>query len=272
MILRHLSPAFLFFLLSCYVPTIAAEDFNCLIEIGKTKFNLTSLNAEQTASRTRITPPTTMLDTVLFNLCDSLKTQDVAEGDQCPSGTRACLTKSNQKQKEDERVVQVIPVAQGDYLDATFSQLYSPHGVSILMHGPPYPDNSVDSNKQSDPKFLSYNGSLAEVEWTHPAACGSQQAEKPPGNDEGSGGDNEEKESRGSGIGWFFLVLLLAFLAYFGLGAYHKYTTYGATGMDLIPHKDFWQEVPYMLSDVASHLCSSVRPRRSSNRGGYIAV
>lgn len=87
------------------------------------------------------------------------------------------------------------------------------------MHGPPYPDNSVDSNKQSfqinlicnreaasDPKFLSYNGSLAEVEWTHPAACGSQQAEKPPGNDEGSGGDNEEKESRGSGIGWFFLV------------------------------------------------------------------
>lgn len=37
-------------------------------------------------------------------------------------------------------------------------------------------------------------------------------------------------------------------------------------------HRDFWKEVPYMLSDVVSHLCSSVRPRRAAARGGYIAV
>ena len=36
-------------------------------------------------------------------------------------------------------------------------------------------------------------------------------------------------------------------------------------------HRDFWREVPYMLRDVVSHLCSTVRPRQSS-RGGYIAV
>jgi hypothetical protein len=29
--------------------------------------------------------------------------------------------------------------------------------------------------------------------------------------------------------------LLLAFAAYFGLGAYYNYSTYGATGLDLIP-------------------------------------
>src|SRR5438477_10087003 len=30
--------------------------------------------------------------------------------------------------------------------------------------------------------------------------------------------------------------LLLAFASYFGLGAYYNYSTYGATGVDLIPY------------------------------------
>jgi autophagy-related protein 27 len=85
--------------------------------------------------------------------------------------------------------------------------------------------------------------------------------------------------------------LVLGFIGYFLLGAYYNYTTYGASGSDLIPyvpslahvvmsmlivylcrHRDFWREVPYMLRDVVSHLCSSFRPRHSSSRGGYIAV
>ena len=58
----------------------------------------------------------------------------------------------------------------------------------------------------------------------------------------------------GSGIGWFFLLfvflfstkhgefltratlrLFISFAGYFALGAYYNYTTYGATGVDLIP-------------------------------------
>lgn len=66
--------------------------------------------------------------------------------------------------------------------------------------------------------------------------------------------------------------ILLAFASYFGIGAYYNYSTYGATGMDLIPHRDFWREVPYMLRDVFDHLCTSVKPRSSGSRGGYIAV
>jgi hypothetical protein len=35
--------------------------------------------------------------------------------------------------------------------------------------------------------------------------------------------------------------LLLAFAAYFGLGAYYNYSTYGASGADLIPYvSKFW--------------------------------
>jgi hypothetical protein len=116
---------------------------------------------------------------------------------------------------------------------------------------------------------------VLSVEWSHAAGCGFIGDED---DDESSGGGSDDKdkggkqERVGSGIGWFFLVLLLAFIAYFALGAYYNYTTYGASGVDLIPHRDFWQEVPYMARDVISHLCSSVRPRRSSARGGYLAV
>jgi autophagy-related protein 27 len=82
-------------------------------------------------------------------------------------------------------------------------------------------------------------------------------------------------------------------MSYFALGAYYNYSTYGATGLDMMPwvplyyllgfplqailtpasprHRDFWREVPYMLRDVVNHLCASFRPRHSS-RGGYIVV
>ncbi|KAJ3724524.1 autophagy-related protein 27 [Lentinula raphanica] len=290
MILRHLSrlpTSILLLLISCYASTTeAAEGFDCIVNIGTTKFDLTSLNNEHKVTRSRSTPPTTMVDTLTFNICDDLTVQgDASELDRCPSGSRACFTKINQKQDQDDRVVAVIPVAQDDVLNPSFSKLSSPPGLSIIMHGQSYPvgsDNAVGQSfkvnlicneNASDPKFVSYDGSQVEVEWTNPAACGTEPSDDSSNDNEGGNdGDSEEQESVGSGIGWFFLVILLAFAAYFGLGAYHNYTTYGATGMDLIPHRDFWQEVPYMLSDVVSHLCSSARPRRSSNRGGYIAV
>ncbi|KIK67390.1 hypothetical protein GYMLUDRAFT_156754 [Collybiopsis luxurians FD-317 M1] len=276
--------AFLLLLLSYCMPLAAADDFKCQFTLGQQNFDLSSLNTEQKATRTRETPPTTMIDTLHFNICEDLKPQeDFPPTDQCPSGTRACLTKVNHKSDMEDRVVAVIPVAKADSSEAKISALSSPPGVSILLYGSSYPDASDDSQKQSfkvnlicgekpsDPKFENYDGSVVEVSWTNPAACSSEGSGDNGDNNNG-GGEPEEKENVGSGIGWFFLVLLLAFVAYFGLGAYHNYTTYGATGMDLIPHRDFWQEVPYMLRDVVSHLCSSVRPRRSSSRSGYIAV
>ncbi|KAF5385994.1 hypothetical protein D9615_002248 [Tricholomella constricta] len=128
----------------------------------------------------------------------------------------------------------------------------------------------------SDPVLRSYDGSQVIVEWSVPAGCPFQEDKgddkgDDSDKDDGKGPKDEDTESTGNGVGWFFLVLILAFAAYFGLGAYYNYSTYGARGADLIPHRDFWKEVPYMLRDVISHLCSSVRPRRPANRG-YIAV
>jgi hypothetical protein len=228
-----------------------------------------------------------MVDELRFDLCADLKPLDnVAETDQCSSGSRACLTKTNKKGDEKDRIVAVISIAQSSSLNPEYSALTSPKGLSLIFHGSSYPSipnasptpQSLNltllcsADATSEPTFTSYNGSVLNVEWSAPAGCGAKGDDVPSGGDENEDSGGGKEESVGSGVGLFFLVLLLAFLTYFGLGAYYNYTTYGASGVDLIPHRDFWQEVPYMVRDVVSHLCSSVRPRRTSQRGGYIAV
>lgn len=59
------------------------SDFDCHITINDTKFDLTSLTGEHIVNRTRSTPPTTMIDSLRFDLCADLKRIDgLAEHDQ----------------------------------------------------------------------------------------------------------------------------------------------------------------------------------------------
>ncbi|KAK0461077.1 autophagy-related protein 27 [Desarmillaria tabescens] len=287
MILRRqwLSSLAFFFFYHTHIASVLADDeLDCHITVSPSvKFDLTSLGGEHTVSRRRDTPPTTMVDSVRLDLCSELSSQGgVNERDQCPSHTRVCLTKTNEKEDADDRIISVIPIVQTSTANPSYKALSSPKGLSVIMHGPSYTSGSVTQSfnltllcdpdaSNSDPTFTSYDEAELRLEWRSPAGCSFGENNGGGGGSTGPG-DGPVEESVGSGLGWFFLVLLLAFLAYFGLGAYYNYTTYGASGKDLIPHRDFWQEVPYMLSDVASHLCSSVRPRRSSSRGGYIAV
>ncbi|KIJ67799.1 hypothetical protein HYDPIDRAFT_107295 [Hydnomerulius pinastri MD-312] len=285
-----------FVLVLSIVIRTAAQDsgsFDCHFAIGDLQYDLTSLGGAKTVTRTRDSPPSTYVDELRFDLCGELsQLEDRTSDDQCPPGTRACLTTTNTKGENSERITAVIPVAQSSSLEPEISALSSTRGVSIILHGSSYPASSSSSISQSlkislscaesasDPQFSSYENGQVLVDWSAPVACGSNETPPPPnendsnGGSGGGGGGNEENtpiESVGSGLGFFFLMFLLAFAAYFGLGAYHNYSTYGARGLDLIPHRDFWREVPYMLQDVFAHLCSNVRPRRSS-RGGYIAV
>jgi hypothetical protein len=52
----------------------ALSDFDCHISVNDAKFDLTSLAGEHVINRTRSTPPTTMLDSLRFDLCADLKT------------------------------------------------------------------------------------------------------------------------------------------------------------------------------------------------------
>lgn len=136
----------------------------------------------------------------------------------------------------------------------------APRGVKLTLHGPSYPSsttleptpqafilNLLCNPEASDPEFKSYDGAKAIVEWSAPSGCSFRSAPAEGGDDK----PEREAEEVGSGIGWFFLLyvlpslgvkmsstslrLFIVFGGYFVLGAYYNYTTYGATGVDLIP-------------------------------------
>ncbi|KAF8893772.1 autophagy-related protein 27 [Infundibulicybe gibba] len=276
MILRRNSPTTSTFpfilLLLLFSPSLAQDEavFDCKPSVNNLNFDLTTLSGEHSVSRTRETQPSTMIDMLRFDLCAELKPQDgVAERDQCPHGTRACLTTTNKKSDESDRVVAVVPIAQTSTLKPTFDNLSSPKGLSLVFHGPeiPHPITSTpiaqslnitllcDPSGISDPTFISYNDSVFQLEWKAPAGCGFGTDQPPSG-----GGDEKQEDPNPEGE----KLLLLAFAAYLGLGAYYNYSTYGARGSDLIPSLH--------ACDVLSHLCSNASPRRSSSRGGYISV
>jgi len=221
-------------------------------------------------------PPSTMHDVLRFNICGDLKHQDdLKEPDQCGQGTRACFTTTNKKEGEQERIITVVPVAQSssDYTIQAFST-QSSKGLTLTLSAGPYPNDGPKqtlkivmncADETQEPKFTGYDGSQAAIEWNVVEACGSN-ADKPPNTGDDSTPPNDEPG--GSSMGWFFFILLLIIAAYFGLGAYHNYNQYGSSGWDLIPHRDFWRDVPYLIRDLVSHLFSSGR----SSRGGYTSV
>jgi len=283
----HFLSAVFFLSAALHVTAQDSGSSDCHFSAGDFNYDLSELGGPKVLNRTRESPPSTYEDELRFDVCaDLTEVENRASDDQCPLGTRACLTMTNHKTDNPDRITTVVPIATSSLLDIKTSPLSSPEGVAIILHGGSYPPSSSSSVPQSlkivltcaegttDPQFSSYENGQVLVEWSSPAACRTTGTPKEDESRGGDGGDKEEDrpiESVGSGLGFFFLVLFLTFAAYFTLGAYYNYSTYGARGWDLIPHRDFWREVPYMLQDVIAHLCSSVRTRRSS-RGGYIAV
>lgn len=107
-------------------------------------------------------------------------------------------------------------------------------GLSLTFHGPPYPGTSSedsqsvvfslfcadDADLKADPTFVSYENGTVRVDWSTPSACGSpddqppsQSPTQPPPQedddtpaDEGGGESDEKPATRGSGLGFFFLV------------------------------------------------------------------
>jgi len=249
--------------------------------VEKLEYDLSSLAGDQTVNSERSKPPSTMVDTVRFNLCGNIdKLDKVSQQDQCGDDTRACLTTAYKKGDDKGDIISVVQLANSKNLDPKYVAKSAPQGLEITLHGDTYVDKAQSfrltllckPDSSSDrPTIRWYDGSTMAVDWNTTAGCGHTHSDTPSKGD-GKKDSPKSPEEVGSGIGYFFLVIFLALAAYFGFGAYYNYSTYGARGWDLVPHRDFWREVPYMLQDVLSHLCSSVRPRATSSRGGYVSV
>ncbi|KAG9316638.1 autophagy-related protein 27-domain-containing protein [Chiua virens] len=247
----------LLFLLSAAIHVTAqnSRSFDCHFSVGDRHYDLSELAGIKVVNRTRDSPPTTYLDELRFDLCADMTPVEADRNlvVKCPSGTRACLTTINQKADNPERVTAVVPIAVSSSLEAetSTSSGTSPGGVVITLHGGSYPPSSSGSVSQSlkvslmcaegttDPQFSSYENGQVLVEWNSSAACGTTGTPKEDEGSSGGGSGGREGdmpiENVGSGLGFFFLMLILAFAAYFAFGAYYKYSTYGARGWDLIP-------------------------------------
>ncbi|KAI6040285.1 autophagy-related protein 27 [Pisolithus marmoratus] len=257
--------------------------FDCEPIVAGVRYDLTGLKGLQVVTWQVDSPPSMFIDELRFDLCEEVQpVWGRSDEDQCPPGTVACLTKINRKVSESmDRITAVIPVAHVASLNPEVSHLPSLDGLSIVFHGSSYPSSSPDSLPQSlrinlacaehlsHPVLASYENGQATVEWNSRSVCKIYKEQPPPRDDKKEDGSEENPGSvpvehvRGDSC--------LAVGAYFGVGIYRNYSNYGARGFDLIPHRDFWREVPYMLQDVVHHLCSNVRPRQFGRRG-YVAV
>ncbi|KAG8729148.1 hypothetical protein FRC11_009412 [Ceratobasidium sp. 423] len=280
MILLPWRPYVLVFLLCITCALGEDTPFNCDFTFGGVQYDMHLMNGEWVVKQDRSTPPTTMHDELRFNICGDLKkVEGVNDSDQCGQGTRACFTTINQKEgnpqriteytvKAQDRIVSVIPVAQSS-TKVTIDRLPADRGrgVILTMNGGSYPQDGgkpqslklslICADPTEEPRLIGYDGSQVTAEWKAVEACGKK-----------GGSNSSDPDAGGSSMGWFFFILLVITAAYFGLGAYHNYNQYGASGWDLIPHRDFWRDVPYLLRDLVSHLFSSGR----SSRGGYTSV
>jgi hypothetical protein len=77
----------------------------------------------------------------------------------------------------------------------------------------------------------------------------------------------------GVSVGVLLIVSCSVFLgtaAYLILGSWFNYQRYGARGWDLVPHGDFFRDVPYLAADWVRKVFDTLQG--SGTRGGYTAV
>ena len=72
MIIRHRRTPLLWLLTLLLTAASAQPDSECNIAIGDDKYDFSALSGDHAVSRTRSSPPTTMTDTLRFNVCKEL--------------------------------------------------------------------------------------------------------------------------------------------------------------------------------------------------------
>ncbi|GJJ06439.1 hypothetical protein Clacol_000631 [Clathrus columnatus] len=283
---RSYLPYSLIFHVLLFVSGISAQDSDTLscdapITVNGAHYDIQQLAGQHSAKYFEESPPSQYENVITFNICQDIeKSSTLPDSDQCPTGSRACFTKINKKEGENDRIVSVIPIAETSVLkpkysiiNGTYRTTYeissndfetvsfaAPEALSIYLHGSTFSVNGksispmlnltllCNKDGSSDPSFISFENGIAIVEWKTPVGCQASETKEP-------GNTDPPEPDTGSGI-----------------GAYYNYNHFGASGWDLIPHRDFWREVPYLFRDFIDHLCTTLRPGYQGSRRGYVAV
>ncbi|KIR59273.1 hypothetical protein I314_04788 [Cryptococcus bacillisporus CA1873] len=265
-----------------FLPLIAA--FDCSLTASSISYDISPLTGLRTASKDSSTPPTTSEAKVSMNLCAAEglgKEDDVADEDQCPENTRVCLKLVNHKpsSSEPDRVTAVVPFWLVDTPDSDITTTplgkNGEQGLKITVKGQEYAglrqsvnltllcDTSSDS---PNPTLVSYTAGALSLEWATPDACPRSGDSSSPSSSDGGGGGFV------SFVKTLFWLIIIGLILYFAIGIFYNHQQYSARGWDLIPHRDFWREVPTLVQDLVSHVMANVRGSGSGGRGGYSSL
>ncbi|EJT52708.1 hypothetical protein A1Q1_02758 [Trichosporon asahii var. asahii CBS 2479] len=256
--------------------TLAAAAWDCKLD----NYDLTPLAGVKTVTHDVDTPPSTTRRIVRINLCDQLGKEDkVADEDQ------ACMQVVSVKKGADDRYLQAVPLWDKDSPSPEVGDVREKEWQLRLKSSKKYAglEQYMNINMICDPDagndaapIFGYFGegdgkATLELAWRSKAACKRDES-APDAPSDGDDGDGEKSSGGGffHTLGVIFWIVVFALLAYFVLGALYNYQNYGARGADLIPHRDFWREVPALAQDLGSHLFNNVR--QSGSRGGYSSL
>lgn len=259
---------------------------------SRQSFDLSKIAYPIRTSNTEATPPSETRTTIDIDLCKPLEADSSKnEKDQCPRGTRICIT--IETIKDDKTIVtQAIPVAYsgesgGSKIDAKVEWGEELEGgeksIELQLPGATYAgreqkaelelvcDAKADENSHPTARSYDRSDGKLKLRWPTKFACSSTSS-NPGGSDKtpntGGGSDDDQTDDEGWGFfHWIFFLAFLGFAGYMIAGMYKNYNNYGATGWDLVPHRDFWRESPYIAKDAVAHVWQSVSGNRG--RGGF---
>ncbi|WFD32135.1 type II membrane protein [Malassezia sp. CBS 17886] len=217
------------------------------------------------------TPPSTTRTSVAIDLCNALPpVSGIDAQDQCMNGTQICMTVTNIK-GGSERVEQVVPAAgqfaAGRTMDA--SSAGRTGAFTLSLQGESWAQTAQrttvkfqcdPSQPSSAPTLEGYDAQAGELKlaWRTSHACARR------------GGGAAAAGARSFFRTLFWLVAIITLL-YLGIGIWYNYNQYGASGWDLLPHRSFWSEVPYLAQDAFKHVIRSLSSS-GTMRGGYEPV
>lgn len=281
--------------------TLSPFDCSNVAVSSKHAFDLSKISYPIRTANTESTPPSETKTSIDIDLCKPLAADpDRDEKDQCPRGTRICITIETIKDGKTI-VTQAIPVAYsgesgGSKIDAKVEWGEELEGgeksIELQLQGSTYAGRQQQAELElvcdpkadadSHPTARSYDRADGKLKLRWPTKFACSDAASKPGSGSGSpskGGSSDDDSNDGSSsdgsdssggwgfFSWLFFLLFVGFVGYMGMGMYNNYNQYGASGWDLVPHKDFWRESPYIARDAASHVWQTVSGSR--NGGGF---
>ncbi|KAI8060697.1 autophagy-related protein 27 [Gongronella butleri] len=250
------------------------------------QIDLSKLNKEVQLTQEADTHPSKTSNQWQINVCDALPARK--DENDCDTGTYICHRLVYIKNSEE--YVAVVQSIAGDFKDSAINANFQLIGdrtdlsqagtqFSLVLNGGRNEqgqaqsasitlecDPAQDRNAEpSTPALISYQNNVLTLHWKTVHACGYLPSQEPPPN---SGNDSSASSS---GFWRFLKIIFYLGLIYFVGGAIYNRIVYNARGQDLIIHRDFWLDLPFVIKDHVSRGIDALSSRRRGG-SGYVAV